>query len=266
MPEDNPFETLQIACDTRGVATLTLDRAIKHNALNAQMIAELRRAAQQLGNDATVRIVVLASAGKSFCAGGDLEWMREQADHDRATKIAESTQLAHMLHDLDSLPKPLLAKVQGAAYGGGLGLMSVSDIVVASENAQFALTETRLGLIPATIGPYVVRRLGEGNARRVFMNGRIFSARDAVGLGLVARAVPDDALDQAVEDEVAPFLACAPGAVAAAKALALHLARNPGVDQRSYTAERLADRWETDEAQAGIAAFFARRKPPWNAD
>lgn len=264
---DTEFETLRLIRDAqRGVATLELTRAEKHNAMNAAMIHELRSAAQLLGEDESVRVVVLAATGKSFCAGGDLGWMREQAQHDRRTKIAESTQLASMLHDIDNLPKPVIAQVQGPAYGGGLGLLSVCDIVVASEATKFGFTETRLGLIPATIGPYVVRRLGEGHARQVFMNARIFSADEALALGLVSCVVAADELQATVEREVERFLACAPGAVADAKAMCLHLARNPGLDHLTFTAERLADRWETTEAQEGIAAFFTQRKPAWRND
>ncbi|MDH3712514.1 MAG: crotonase/enoyl-CoA hydratase family protein [Gammaproteobacteria bacterium] len=267
MQTDNPqFDTLQVRHDSRGVATLTLARADKHNALNAQMISELRHAARLLGDDESVRVVVLAAAGRSFCAGGDLGWMREQARHDRTTKIAASTELARMLQDVDSLSKPVIAKVQGPAYGGGLGMLSVCDIVVAADSTKFGFTETRLGLIPATIGPYVVRRLGEGCARRVFMNARIFSAHDALDLGLVSQIVPATELDSAVEREAVQFLACAPGAVAEAKALCLYLARNPGAQQLAYTAERLAERWETEEGQEGIAAFFTQRKPRWVKD
>jgi methylglutaconyl-CoA hydratase len=263
---DTRFETLQITQDSRGIATLTLARAEKHNALNAEMISELRHAARLLGDDGSVRVVVLTGTGKSFCAGGDLGWMRAQATHDRATKIAESSELAHMLRELDSLCKPVVARVQGPAYGGGLGMLSVCDIVVAADTTKFGFTETRLGLIPATIGPYVVRRLGEGGARRVFMNAKIFSAHDALDLGLVSQVVPAAELDAAVEQEAVQFLACAPGAVAEAKALCLYLARNPGADQLAYTAKRLAERWETAEGQEGIAAFFAQRKPRWVKD
>jgi methylglutaconyl-CoA hydratase len=260
------FETLQIKRDSRGIATLTLARAEKHNALNAEMISELRHAARLLGDDASVRVVVLTGTGKSFCAGGDLGWMRAQAGHDRATKIAESSELAYMLQELDSLCKPVVARVQGPAYGGGLGMLSVCDIVVAADTTKFGFTETRLGLIPATIGPYVLRRLGEGRARRVFMNAKIFPAHEALDLGLVSQVVPAAELDAVVEREAAQFLACAPGAVAEAKALCQYLARNPGAEQLAYTAERLAERWETEEGQEGIAAFFAQRKPGWVKD
>lgn len=174
----NAFETITITVDN-SIAELVLNRPEKHNALNALMIREIRQAVSELSSLESVRVVVLAARGRSFCAGGDLTWMKQQAARDREGKIAESTELALMLRDLDELTKPLIGKIQGAAFGGGLGMISVCDIAVASDKAKFALTETKLGLIPATIGPYVVRRLGEANARQVFMNAKRFGAEDA---------------------------------------------------------------------------------------
>ncbi|MGX0902128.1 methylglutaconyl-CoA hydratase [Roseovarius sp. MBR-79] len=255
--------TISIETDARGVATLWLDRADKHNAMSAQMIAELHRAALDLGADDAVRVVVLAARGKTFCAGGDLGWMREQFEADPATRSHEAGKLAHMLQALNTLPKPLIGRVQGNAFGGGVGMMSVCDVAVAVEGAQFALTETRLGLIPATIGPYVAARMGEAMARRVFMSGRRFDAAEAVRLGLLARAVPESALDEAVEAEVAPYLDCAPGAVAAAKALLRGFGPRIDEDVIAGTVAALAGVWAGDEAPEGIAAFFERRKPRW---
>jgi len=256
-------ETISIERDSRGVATLWLDRAEKHNALSAQMIAELHGAARDLGADDAVRVVVLAAKGKSFCAGGDLGWMRAQFDADPQTRSREAAKLAHMLQALNTLPKPLIGRVHGNAFGGGIGLMSVCDVAVGAEGAQFALTETRLGLIPATIGPYVAARMGEAHARRVFMSGRRFGADEAVALGLLARAVPKGDLDAVVEAEVAPYLDCAPGAVARAKALLRGL--GPRIDDAviAGTVEALAEAWAGDEAPEGIAAFFERRAPGW---
>lgn len=257
------YETIRLEQDARGVAKLTLARADHHNALNATMIEELSAAAAKLAADASVRVVILGAEGKSFCAGGDLGWMREQSEKDRAGRIASSSELARMLRDLDALPKPLIARVQGSAYGGGVGLMSACDVVVASASARFALTEVRLGQIPATIGPYVIRRIGEGAARRFMLNGKSIDAASANAMGLVSIVAAEDALDNAVEDEAREFLACAPGAIADAKALCRHLARNPASDTLSWTAERLADRWETEEAREGIDCFFARKPPSW---
>ncbi|MDD7970125.1 crotonase/enoyl-CoA hydratase family protein [Roseinatronobacter alkalisoli] len=257
------FETISIDTDARGVATLTLARPEKHNALSAQMIAELTAAAGQLAADDTVRVVVLTGAGKSFCAGGDLGWMREQMHADSATRMREARKLADMLGALDRLPKPLIGRVQGQAFGGGVGLMAVCDVTIGVQGAEFGLTETRLGLIPATIGPYVLARMGQAMARRVFMSARIFDAEEAVTLGLLSRAVAPELLDGAVQAEVTPYLACAPGAVARAKALAQRLGAAIPADAVDHSIAALASTWETQDAQEGVSAFFDRRKPTW---
>jgi len=257
------FETISVETDARGVATLTLNMPDKHNALSARMIEELTAAAAMLGSDDTVRVVVLTGAGKSFCAGGDLGWMREQFHADRQTRITEARKLAMMLKALNELPKPLIGRVQGQAFGGGVGMMSVCDTVIAVDTAKFGLTEVRLGLIPATISPYVLARMGEGKARRVFMSARIFGAEEARDLDLAAKVVSEDALDEAVEAEIKPYLGAAPAAVAASKALARSL--GPDISDRviDETIARLADTWETSEAHEGIEAFFNKRKPAW---
>jgi len=254
---------LRIETDGRGVATLSLARAEKHNAMSAQMIAELTEAAQALGADPAVRVVVLAADGPTFCAGGDLGWMQDQMAATPAARHAGAMALARMLLALNTLPKPLIGRVQGNAFGGGVGMMAVCDTCIGIETAQFALTETRLGLIPATIGPYIMARIGAAKARRVFMNSARFDAVMAQDLGLLADVVAVDALDAAIEAAVAPYLACAPGAVAAAKAMTLSL--GPVIDETvlSASADALVSVWEGDEAREGIAAFFEKRKPNW---
>lgn len=257
------FSTLLLETDERGVATLTLNRPERHNALDGQMIAELQQTTSILAADSKVRVVVLTGAGASFCAGGDLDWMRQQMEADRDERIAQARLLAEMLSALNTLPKPLIGKAQGPAYGGGVGLLCTCDVAIAVDTARLGLTETRLGLIPATIGPYVLARLGEAMARRIFMSSQVFNATEAVALGIVARTVPPGELDAAVEAEVLPYLATAPGAVARAKALARRLGAriDASVIEASVTA--LADAWETEEAREGVAAFFEKRKPSW---
>ncbi len=257
------FETISVTCDARGVATLMLDRADKHNAMSAQMLADLTQAAAQLGADDAVRVVILAGAGKSFCAGGDLGWMQQQMALSPDDRAREAGKLAHMLQALNTLPKPLIGAVHGNAFGGGVGMASVCDIAIGADHIRMGFTETRLGIIPATIGPYVIARMGEGRARRVFMNARLFKADEAVDLGLLARAVPADDLAEAVEAEVAPYLSCAPGAVAAAKKLARDLGPRIDADTIDMTIGALKSRWETEEAQEGIGAFFDKRKAAW---
>lgn len=257
------FETIRTTTDARGVARLILNRPEKHNAMNSEMIAEITQVAQMLGEDWSVRAVVLEAEGKSFCAGGDLAWMKAQMAADSSTRGREARKLAEMLRALNQLPKPLIGRVQGPAYGGGVGIMSVCDVVIASRSATFALTETRLGLIPATIGPYVIARMGETMARRVFMSARLFDAEEAVSLGLVARAVDNDALDAAIEAEITPYFACAPRAVARAKSLAQYLGSRIEPQDIDHSIAQLVACWEDPEAEEGISAFFARRRPRW---
>lgn len=257
------MQTIDIQIDARGVARLDLARPAKHNAMSAQMIDEITKAAQMLGADPAVRVVVLSGQGKSFCAGGDLTWMQEQMRADGVTRATEATKLAMMLNALNTLPKPLIGRVQGNAFGGGVGMACVCDVTIGVDTARFGLTETKLGLIPATIGPYVLARLGEAMARRVFMSARLFGATEAVTLGVLADCVPEADLDARVEAEVIPYLSVAPGAVAEAKAIARALGPDITSDTIAHTIEALVTRWESDEAAEGIAAFFDKRKASW---
>lgn len=257
------FNTLRLETDARGVAMLTLAREDKHNALSEEMLVELKRAAAVLGDDNSVRVVVLTGAGRSFCAGGDLRWMQEQVEADPDTRMVKARALAEMLQALNTLPKPLIGRIQGQAFGGGVGMMSVCDVAIGVQGAKFGLTETRLGLIPATIGPYVLARMGEAMARRVFMSARIFDAEEAVTLGLLAKTVSPEDLNGAIEAEVAPYLSCAPGAVADAKALARGLGEPITEQTIDMTIAALARRWDSAESAEGIAAFFEKRKAAW---
>jgi methylglutaconyl-CoA hydratase len=259
------YETIAVKTDARGVATLTLSRPDKHNAISGLMLAELSDAVAALSADDTVRVVILTGAGKSFCAGGDLGWMQDQMAADPQTRAKEAGRLAYMLQALNTLPKPVIGAIQGNAFGGGVGMASVCDVTIGADHLKMGLTETRLGIIPATIGPYVVARMGEGRARRVFMSGRLFGASEAVDLGLLARAVPASDLAGAVEAEVVPYLSCAPGAVAAAKKLARDLGPRIDADTIEMTIGALKSRWETGEAVEGIGAFFDKRKAEWMA-
>lgn len=257
------YETIRLAIDARGVATLTFATPQKHNVLSARAISDITAACTALRARSDIRAVILAGEGASFCAGGDLGWMREQMAADRETRIREATKLADMLYALNTLPQPLIGRVHGNAFGGGVGMMSVCDIAIGVEGAKFGLTEVKLGIIPATISPYVIARMGEAKARRVFFSGRLFGAEEALELGLLARVATPETLDSAIEAEVAPYLAAAPGAVARSKALARSL--GPRIDREviAKTIEHLADAWEQPEAMEGISAFFEKRKPAW---
>ena len=259
------FETLLLDIDTRGVARLTLNRPDTHNALNATLIAELRAAAAWLAQATGVRAVVLTGAGKTFCAGGDLGWMQQNMKKTRTVRVADSAELATMFRALNELPMPLIGRINGAAYGGGVGMVSVCDVSIAVDSGVYCLTEVRLGLLPANIAPYVVARMGEANARRTFLTARRMKAAEAQRLGLVSEVVPDDQLDAAVERELADLLQCAPGAVAATKKLIAYVDQHDLSTSMIYTADKLADAWETEEGREGITAFFAKRPPAWRA-
>ncbi|WP_208352058.1 crotonase/enoyl-CoA hydratase family protein [Pseudaestuariivita rosea] len=251
------FQTIKVQTDARGVATLTLARPDKHNAMSAQMIADLTQAAGDLGADPAVRVVVLTGQGKSFCAGGDLAWMQAQMAADAETRFTEARKLALMLKALNDMPKPLIGRLQGNAFGGGVGLAAVCDIAIGGSGLKMGLTEVRLGLIPATIGPYVVARMGAANARRVMLSGRLFEADEAAAMGLLAR-VSDD-LDAAVEAEIEAHLHALPGAVADTKALIARL--GPVVDHAVIddTIHALVQRWDSDEAKTEVSAFLSKR-------
>ena len=253
------FETLLFNQDKRGVVSLTLNRPEKRNALSAKMIEELTDFTSMLTPD--TRAVVIQGAGKLFCAGGDLDWMNNQIKADRLTRISEARKLAMMLKALNELPVPLIGKLHGAAYGGGVGLACVCDFVISSSNVKFGFTETRLGLIPSTIGPYVVGKMGEAKAREVFMSGEIFNEVEAKKLNIVSKI--SENLDQSVESHLNPYLQTAPKAVGEAKALLRSL--GPRIDDEviEETIERLADIWEGEEASHGIDAFLNKTNPRW---
>lgn len=250
------FETITVKTDDRGIATLTLARPEKHNALNARMIAEITEACMQLGSDHSVRAVILSAIGKSFCAGGDLNWMKDQMAADRSGKMAEARKLANMLYALDSLPKPLIGRIEGNAFGGGIGMMAVCDIVIATPRLKFALTETKLGLIPATIGPFVLRRMTETFARQVMLSAKIFSTDFAHRCGLVSTICELDDVQNMIEIELNAILETQPNAVGAAKAFIQKLRPKHIEEEIEISISTLADCWETAEAQTQINKFL----------
>jgi methylglutaconyl-CoA hydratase len=249
------------------VATVTLDRAEKHNAFDDALIAALADSFRRLGADGGVRAMVLAANGKSFSAGADLGWMKRMAGAPEAENVRDARALADMLRLLDDMPKPTLALVQGAALGGGVGLVACCDIALAADRAAFALSEVRLGLIPATIGPYVVAAIGERAARRYFLTAERFGADAARALGLVHAVVPAAQLAAAGERVLADLLAGGPQAQAEAKALVRAVAGRPVDDELiDGTARRIARIRAGDEAREGLDAFLSKRKPSWIRD
>jgi len=258
------LETVTVTTDDRGVATLKLNRPEKHNAMNAALIAETHQAADALAADDSVRVVVLTGADcSSFCAGGDFNWFKSVATADRETRKQGGLDLARMLLALNSLPKPLIGRINGSAYGGGTGMISVCDYAIGVDSARFGLTEVRLGLIPATISPYVVARIGVPNARAVMLSGALFTAQRGAEIGLLNEVVAAEDLDARVNAVVADHLEAAPGAIAATKKLIDFVASHGTEQNIEYTASALADAWETDEGQTGITAFLGKTLPPW---
>lgn len=257
------FNTIAVTRDAANVVTVTLNRPERLNALSAEMLAELTELAGTLNSDPAIRAVVLRGSGKAFCAGGDLDWMMAQIKADRDARMAGARKLAAMLQGLNTLHAPLIGLIHGVAMGGGVGMAAVCDIAFAVEGTRFGFTETRLGIIPATIGPYVIGRIGEGAARQVFMSSRIFGSEEAVRLGLAARSVTAEEAEAAIAEEVAAYLKVAPGAVARAKAFARKLGGGVTPDAIEVSVEALADSWETEEARLGIKAFLDKEPPPW---
>ena len=258
------FETIKLERDAAGVARLTLDRPEVHNAMDARLIGELLEAARRLDADEGVRAVVLSGAGASFCAGADLNWMKDMAAREEAQQLEGSRQVALLLMALNDLSKPLIGRINGPAYGGGVGLVSVCDIAIGTPGAKFALREVRLGLQPANIAPYLVARIGPGAARRAMLNAHLIDAGEALKIGLLHQVVEPGELDAAVEREVHDTLECAPSAVAATKRLIAEVAYRDPAETQAGTAERLAKAWQSAEGREGIAAFLEKRKPSWH--
>jgi len=254
----------QINIDQRGVGTIMLDRPEQHNAFDDSLIAELIQALDELAMDDSVRLVVLRSDGKSFSAGADLNWMRRMADYDEAQNLADAMQLADLMRSLNALPKPTVARVQGAAFGGGVGLIACCDIALASERALFSLSEVKLGLIPAVISPYVINAIGERAARRYMLSAERFDARQASQMGLVHEVVEHDELETRLDAMITTLLESGPAAQAAAKDLILDVAGKP-VDRSliENTARRIAKVRASDEGREGLNAFLQKRKPDW---
>lgn len=259
-----PAAPLTITTDSRGVATVTLDRAEKHNAFDDSLIKALADAFRQLGADDGVRAMVLAANGHSFSAGADIAWMKRMAAATESENLRDSRALAEMLRLLHAMPKPTMALVQGAALGGGVGLAACCDIALAAESATFALSEVRLGLIPSTIGPYVVAAIGARAAGRYFLTGERFGASAARALGLVHEVVPLSELPGAGERIISAILASGPKAVAEAKALVRVVAGHPITETLiEDTVRRIARIRSGEEAREGFDAFLAKRKPSW---
>jgi methylglutaconyl-CoA hydratase len=247
-----------------GIARVWLDRPERRNAFDAGLIEALHQAFASFAADEALRVVVLAGRGASFCAGADLDWMRASGELSHERNVADAERAAAMFSAVDSCPVPVIARVHGAALGGGSGLACCCDIVLARADARFGFTEVRLGLIPATIGPFAVGRIGRSQARALFLTGELFDAEHARAIGIVHEVLADDsALDAAVERTLAAVLRGGPQAVRAAKALIAGLRDGDPAPQSAGAAKALAELRASPEGREGIAAFLDRREPGW---
>ena len=256
--------TVILEIDPRGVATVTLNRPEKHNAFDDAIIAELREAFDTLAKRDDVRVVILASSGKSFSAGADLGWMKRMAEYDFGHNLKDAELLAGMLKALHDLPQPTIARVQGAAFGGAVGLVSCCDMAVGSERASFSLSEVKIGLMPATISPYVIKAIGERASRRYFTTAERFNAAEAHRIGLLSEVVTEDQLDRTIAALVNTLLANGPLAVRAAKDLIAGVAgKEISPELIEDTCVRIAHIRVSEEGQEGLGAFLNKRSPNW---
>lgn len=250
--------------DKRGVATVTLNAAQKHNAFDDVMIAALSDAFDELNGNPAVRVVILAAKGKSFSAGADLNWMKRMAGFDDHENFEDAKSLATMLYKLNTLNKPTIARVQGPAFGGGIGLISCCDIAIACDSAHFCLSEVKLGMVPATISPYVIEAIGARAARRFFLSAERFNAHKALELGLISEYVSADSLDSGIEKIVEAIVNNGPQALAIAKKLVRDVS-HCDIDEQliTTTSQLIADVRRSTEAREGLSAFLEKRKPQW---
>lgn len=260
---EKQYET--ILCEYEGgVAYVTLNRPDIHNAFNDVMIHELTKVFGDMDKLADIRVVVLTGKGKSFCAGADLNWMRRVKDYSYEQNLRESLELSDMLFCMYSCSKPTIARVNGAAIGGGTGLVAVCDIAIAASTAKFSFSEVKIGLIPACISPYVVKKCGEGRCREFFLTGERMTAERALGAGLVNKVVDMEELDNAVDHYTTQLVSSGPEAIARCKELLRNVPHMSYDEVKRYTAEVIAQIRGSEEGQEGMNAFLQKRRPQWN--
>ncbi len=253
------YKTLLVD-EAGGVVTITLNRPDVHNAFNDELIGEAIDLFSTLGQSGA-RAVVLRGSGANFCAGADLNWMSKMVSYTRDENIRDSAQLAKMYAVIDECPLPVVGRIQGAAIGGGVGLVAVCDVAIASPQSKFGLSEVKLGILPAVISPYVIGKIGVSHARSLFLTGERFDAERALRIGLVHRVAED--LDAAVRETLDQLHSSGPEAVKACKKLIAHVSTNDLIDAIPYTIEAIATRRTSEEGQAGMTAFLQKKKAPW---
>jgi methylglutaconyl-CoA hydratase len=262
------YRTIKVSKDSRGVLSVSLNRPEVRNAFNEEVMDDLAHAFGVEAAEKEVRAVVLKGEGPSFCAGGDLNWMKKAVDFSYEENLHDTRKLAQMFSLLNECPKPVIGAIHGAAIGGGVGLVSICDIAVSTADTQYSLSEVRLGIVPACIGPFVIAKIGASHARGLFMSAERFQGAKAKEIGLIHEVVADSAaLDQAVQRILSQVLQCGPNAMSVAKRLVLDLSwperRSQFPDCLEYVAKTLADLRISQEGQEGVRAFLEKRKPAW---
>jgi methylglutaconyl-CoA hydratase len=260
-----PFETIKTKVKNN-IATLTLNRPEVRNAFNDVLIAEMLDALEELAAREDVRVLIIAAEGKTFCAGADVHWMGKMAGADFVENFADSLKLADMLAALYRFPRPTIARVQGSAFGGGVGVAACCDIIVTSDVSHFSFSEVRIGLVPACISPFVIRRIGEGRAREYFLTGERMSAERAYEIGYVNKVVSEEELDNAVDKYVQRFLIAGPQALGVCKKMLEDVTLMPLEDARNHTARIIANLRISEEGLEGMNAFLEKRKPKWTSE
>ncbi len=256
------YETLKFERDD-SVSRITFTRPEIHNAFNSTMIDELHDVFERLHKDKRVRVIVLTGEGKSFCAGADLNWMRAVKDYTFEKNFSESIKLAEVFHLIYTCPKPVIGRINGAAIGGGTGFVAVTDIAIAASTAVFSFSEVKIGVVPACISPYVVKRVGEGKAREFFLTGERLTAKRALVAGLINHVVEPDVLDSAVNKMIAQILSSGPEAIKCCKDLLAAISDQTMSDAKTYTARVIAELRKSDEGQEGMDAYLNKRMPKW---
>ncbi|MCD6468096.1 MAG: enoyl-CoA hydratase/isomerase family protein [Thermoplasmata archaeon] len=256
------YETIAVTKEEKTI-TIALDRPEVHNAMNEKMMKELTSCFKKINSDEQIRVVVLTGNGKSFCAGADLNWMKSMADYTMEENISDSRLLLDLYETIDNCSKPVIGRINGHAFGGGLGLLAVCDINVATPNLKFAFSEVKLGIIPAVISPYVIRRIGIANTRRLFITGERFDSQYAEHMGLIDHVVPQDLLDETIKKYVNLTLTSGPNAVKEVKNLVRMYQELKTGEYKEYTVKKIAELRVSKEGQEGIRAFLEKKKPSW---
>jgi methylglutaconyl-CoA hydratase len=259
---DKEYQTILFEAKDE-VAWISFNRPDVHNAFNAAMLSELDDAFEKARADESIRVIVLRGTGKSFCSGADINWLREIINYSFEQNLEESLHLAKLLHKIYVLPKATLAMVNGTAIGGGTGLLAVCDMAIASEEAKFGLSELKIGLVPAAISPYVIRKIGESNAREYFLTGRRITAQKAREIGLLNKVVLPEKLEKEVEETVSLLLTSGPEALASCKELIHKVPQMSFEEAKTFTAKMIADLRVSKEGQEGMSAYLEKRKPSW---